>query len=135
MAVEYRLIDIASLRTPRMQASAIRDFGDHLSWMVASDMWVVNPATGEPLSHEGKTLEEVLEAWLATRPHALAPVELVDSSGDCWREGNITKQGQRLRELEAFTGSPKAALVMLTHFTAGQHEQRMGSHRDVNAAM
>jgi len=121
MAVEYKLFDVVrtginlmASRVPRVQASAVRDFGDHLSWMLNNDMWNINPATGDPLSYEGKSLQEVSEAWLSTRPHALVPVELVDSSGECWTEGNITKQGQRLKELVAFSGSQKAGLVLLT---------------------
>lgn len=120
MAVEYKLFDVVrtgvnlmAARTPRVQKDVPRDFGDHLSWMVNNDMWNIDPTNGEPLSYEGKTLEQVLEEWLAPRPHCLAAVELVDTSGECWTSGNITLQGQRLKELESFTGSAKAGMVML----------------------
>jgi hypothetical protein len=120
MPVEYKLFDVVragvnlmASRTPRVQKDVPREFGDHLSWMLNNDMWNVNPATGDPLSYEGKSLQEVAEAWLSMRPHALEPVPPVDTSGECWTSGNITMQGQRLKELTAFCGSEKAALVLL----------------------
>jgi hypothetical protein len=125
MSVEYKLLNIPKMagelmavRTPRVQPSAQHHFVDHVSWMVASDMWTLDPVNGQPLSYEGKTLEQVCEDWLSTRPNALEPVELVDTSGECWTEGNISKQGQRLKELIAFTGSEKAALVLFAEEAA-----------------
>jgi hypothetical protein len=119
MATEYKLLNIPKLgaeliaaRVPRVQPSAQSHFVDHLSWMVSSDMWTVDPTSGNPLSYKGKTLEEEAEHWIEERPNALMPVELVDTSGECWTTGNITLQGQRLKELRAFCGSDAAAMVM-----------------------
>jgi hypothetical protein len=39
---------------------------------------------------------------------------LEDEADDTWTSGNITKQGARLKQLQKFTGSEKAALVLLT---------------------
>ena len=125
MAVEYRIFnivktgtDLMSARVPRVQPSATAHFGDHLSWMVGADMWCIDPVSGNPLSYEGKTIEQVLEEWLSTRPHALMPVALEDTSGECWREGNLTKQAQRFKELRAFTGSDAAAMILFTEEAA-----------------
>jgi hypothetical protein len=121
MAIEYRIFDVVKTgtaliasRTPRIQPSAQRHFADHLSWMVSSDMWSIDPTSGEPISYKGKTIEQECEGWIEERPNVLEPVELTDTSGECWTEGNLSKQGERLRELERFTGNKKSALAALT---------------------
>jgi hypothetical protein len=120
MTVEYKKFDVVregvnlmAARTPRVQKDVPRAFGDHLSSMLNNNEWNIDPTNGQPLSHDGKTLEQVLEHWLSTRPFCLAAVAPIDTSGACWLEGNLTLQGQRLRELERFTGSAKAGMVLL----------------------
>ena len=41
-----------------------------------------------------------------------------DEADAAWLEGNLTRQGERLRKLETFCGSKAAGLVMLTEEAA-----------------
>lgn len=119
--IEYRILEVpllgrnlAASRTPRLQPSVPEEYGDMLSREVARGDWTVDPENGHPLNSKGQTIADHLEMTLSTRPHWLTPVVLEDEADDTWTSGNLTKQGQRLKQLEEFCGSKNAALVMLT---------------------
>jgi hypothetical protein len=119
--VEYKIFEvpllgrnIAASRTPRLQASVAEEYGDMLSREVARGDWTVDPENGQPLNSKGQTIADHLEFTLSTRPHWLMPEVLADEAEDVWTSGNLTKQGERLKQLEHFCGSKVAALVMLT---------------------
>jgi hypothetical protein len=104
--VEYRYLEVvkiglaaAQARVPRLQASAIAEFGDILSRQVARGDWV---QVGEDIvTAQGQDVIGVLEEMLATRPHWLVPAEVVDAQDDVWTSGNLEKQGQRWKEIRA----------------------------------
>ncbi len=118
--VEYAILNVpllgrnlAASRSPRLQPSVSEEYGDMLSNEVARGDWTVDPENGQPLNSKGQTIADHLEFTLKTRPHWLLPVVLEDEADAVWTSGNLTKQGERLRQLEKFCGSKAAALVML----------------------
>jgi hypothetical protein len=111
---EFRYIDTVKLglnaanaRVPRLQISAIKEFGELLSREVTAGEWVQDGET--VINAAGQSPEQYLDHWVSTRPHALIPAVLVDAADDTWTSGNLTKQGARFRELKSFLGSDKAA--------------------------
>lgn len=111
-------VNLAALRTPRMQKEAITEYGDWVSREITLGNFSIDPANGEPIHSTGQNLDEHREAWIKPRPHSLVPVTLEDPTDDTWTSGNITKQGARLKQLRAFCGSDAAALVLLTEEAA-----------------
>lgn len=116
--VEYVILNVplvgrnlAASRTPRLQPSVPAEYGDMLSDEVARGEWTIDPENGEPLSVKGETIPQHLENKIKPRPHWPAPVVLNDVADDVWTSGNLTRQGERLRELERFCGSKATALV------------------------
>jgi hypothetical protein len=111
--VEYRYLEVVKLglaaaqaRVPRLQPSAIAEFGDILSRQVARGDWV---QVGEDVvTSQGQDVIGVLEEMLATRPHWLVPVEVADVQDDTWTSGDLGKQGQRWKEIRAVFGPGKA---------------------------
>ena len=106
--------NLAASRVPRLQKYVPAEFRDNwVSPQVARSEWNVDPADGKQINSAGQTLEEYLEFWLKSRPHAFEPVILEEPEDDLWTTGNITRRGARFKELKAFCGSDAAALVLL----------------------
>jgi hypothetical protein len=101
-----------------LQPSVSDEYGAMLSNEVARGDWIVDPESGDALNSKGQTIADHLEFTLSTRPHWLMPVVLEDEAEAVWTSGNLTKQGARLKQLEAFAGSKAAALVLLTEEAA-----------------
>ena len=117
--VEYEIFNVPlkgrnliASRMPRVQPSVPEEYADFLSREVAMGDWSVDEK-GEAINSKGQNLQQHCEFTISTRAHWLAPVILEDPSSDCWLEGNITKQGERLKHLRKYTGSDAAALVLL----------------------
>jgi hypothetical protein len=106
--------NLAASRTPRLQPSVPAEYGDILSREVAMGEWTVDPENGEPLNSKGQSIKDHLEFAISTRPHWLLPAVLEDDADEVWTSGNLTLQGKRLKQLEEFSGSKAAALVLLT---------------------
>jgi hypothetical protein len=113
--------EIAALHSPRLQTDAQEFWCDWISREVTAGNFVVTPKDGEWIHTNGMTLEEYLEHWLKSRPHAYVPVQLQDPTDDLWTcvPANITRRGARLRALREFCGSDAAALVLLKEEAAG----------------
>lgn len=100
-------IDAGHARVPRLQKSAVNEFGEMLSREVKAGQWTRDG--DEALNAEGLTVEAYLDVLLSTRPHWAVPAVLVDAADETWLSGSLTKQGARWRELKAYLGSDKAA--------------------------
>jgi hypothetical protein len=110
--------NLAASRTPRLQPSVPAEYADMLSREVEMGEWSVDPETGEPINSKGQTIADHLEFCIKTRPHWLMPAVLEDDADACWLSGNITLQGQRLKQLETFCGSDAAAKVLFAEEAA-----------------
>jgi hypothetical protein len=113
--VEYRILNAPLLarnlmasRTPRVQPSVPAEFADHVSRMIERNEITIDPENGELLTVKGQDLEQLGEFYLSTRPHCFMPVVLEDEADAVGTSGNLTRQGERLRSLEKFTGSKSA---------------------------
>jgi hypothetical protein len=113
-AARYDYIDVVKLginaahaRVPRLQKSAVAEFGEILSREVAAGEWPQDG--GEALRSTGHNPEQYLDFLVSTRPHWEIPATVVDAADDTWTSGDLTKQGKRWRELKAFLGSDAAA--------------------------
>jgi hypothetical protein len=110
---EFNYIDVVKLglnaanaRTPRMQKSAIAEFGRILSQEVTAGEW---SADGDRmLNSAGQTVEEYLDFLISTRPHWLIPATIVSSQDTTWLDGSLAAQGKRWKELRAFLGNDAA---------------------------
>jgi hypothetical protein len=101
-------IDAATARRPRLQVSAIQEFGDILSASVSRHDWVQVP--GEGVIHStGQTIFDFLEEQLKTRPHWLVPKPVTDGADECWIDTSLAKQGARHQHYKQVLGSDKAA--------------------------
>ena len=105
--------NLAASRSPRLQPSVPAEFSDFISNLVARGDISIDPADGKPITAKGQTLEEALEDWLSTRPHALLPILKEDPADEVWTEANLTKRAARLKHLREFCGSDAAALILL----------------------
>ncbi len=114
-----RAFNLAGSRVPRLQQYVPAEFRDNwISPQVARGEWNIDPVDGAHINSAGQTLEEYLEFWLKSRPHAFEPIVLEDPVDDTWTSGSLTKQGARFKELKAFCASDAAALVLLTEEAA-----------------
>jgi hypothetical protein len=123
--VEYTILNVpllgrnlAASRSPRLQPGVPAEYGEMLSREVAMGEWTVDPENGDPLNSKGQTIKDHLEFCISTRPHWLLPALLEDEADEVWTSGNLTLQGKRLKQLEEFSGSKAAALVLLTEEAA-----------------
>jgi hypothetical protein len=107
---EYHYIDVVKkgitaghVRDPRLQKSAIAEFGRFLSDEVNAGEW--SQDGDEAINSKGQNVEEYLDHLISTRPHWLVPATVVDAADDTWTSGDLTKQGKRWKELRAFLGN------------------------------
>jgi hypothetical protein len=114
-----KAFNLAASRVPRLLPTVPAEFRDNwISPQVARGDWNVDPVDGEYINGTGQTLEEYLEHWLKSRPHAFEPVVLEDANDTTWTEANITKRAARFKELKAFCGSDAAARVLFAEEAA-----------------
>jgi hypothetical protein len=99
-------INAANARVPRLQKSAINEFGDMLSLMVTAGEFVIDG--DDALTAEGQNVEQLLDHLISTRPHWEVPATVVDAADVTWTSGDLTLQGKRWKELRAFLGSDAA---------------------------
>jgi hypothetical protein len=109
---EYRYVDVVKAaidaghaRIPPLQESAIREFGDIISYEVQHSDWTI--IEGKPLHKSGKGLEGYLDFCLLTRAHWLIP-EVVVEATEMWLNPTLTAQGKRWREINAVLNDPIA---------------------------
>jgi hypothetical protein len=105
--VEYKYLEVVPLsvgaaraRVPRLQDSAINEFGEFISKSVARGEW--HQVDDENIINaQGQDAKGVLEEWLIPRPHALVPEVVIDAQDDVWTSGSLAKQGERWNQLRA----------------------------------
>src|ERR1700676_397017 len=85
-------INAANARTPRLQPSAVREFGEMISKEVSNGDWSV--FDGAPINPAGQNVEESLDFCVSTRPHWEVPATVVDAADDTWTSGNLSKQAK-----------------------------------------
>ena len=109
---EYRYVDVVKAaidaghaRIPPLQESAIREFGDIISYEVQHSDWTI--IEGKPLHKSGKGLEGYLDFCLLTRAHWLIP-EVVVEATEMWLNPTLTAQGKRWKEINAVLNDPAA---------------------------
>jgi hypothetical protein len=100
-------INAANARVPRLQKSAIAEYGAILSREVTAGKWQQDGE--QAINATGHNPEEYLDFLISTRPHWPIPATVVDAADDTWTSGNLSKQGNRWRELKAYLGSDEAA--------------------------
>jgi hypothetical protein len=122
---EFKYIDVvrlainaANARVPRLQPSAIAEFGDMVSSEVTRGVWTQVGDKMLNADHEGMDHEQYLEHLISTRPHWIVPAVLQDAEDDTWTSGSLAKQGQRWKDLRAFLGNDKAADATLAEEAA-----------------
>jgi hypothetical protein len=98
-------IDAGHARVPPLQESAIREFGDIVSYEVQHNDWTI--IEGKPLHKSGKGLEDYLDFCILTRAHWLIP-EVVVEATEMWLNPTLTAQGKRWREINAVLGDKDA---------------------------
>jgi hypothetical protein len=117
-------INAANARTPRLQPSAVREYGEMISKEVANGDWHL--LDGVPVNPAGQNVEESLDFVVSSRPHWEVPATVVDAADDTWTSGNLSKQGKRYKELKAFLGSD-AATIAAINAEAALYGTQMGS--------
>jgi hypothetical protein len=124
--VVREMIDDARVRVPRLQPSYITvTLGERLSDIVTSGGVVIGddgvPLIGDP----PLTSQEWIDAQVALEPHGEIPAAIIDPEDDTWLSGNLTKQGERLKTLEAVL--PKKAALEALHAEATLYSTQVGS--------
>ena len=92
---------------PKIQTSAIAEYGDMLSGEIERGEWSMFES--QPIHVSGANVEQRLEEVLKNRPHWFVPPEQVDVAEAIWLSGNITEHGKRLKTLEQLLGNKKTA--------------------------
>lgn len=91
-------IEAANARVPMLQQTAIREFGEIISFEVQHGDWT--PIEGVPIHVSGKKLESYLDFCVLTRKHWLIP-EVVLEATEMWLNPTLTAQGVRWNEIFA----------------------------------
>lgn len=123
--VPLRGINAARARSPRLQASAIAEFGEMLSDEVARGQWTIDN-DNEPVNAKGASVEEYLNILVSTRPHWEIPATVVDDADETWLSGNLTRQAERWNKLRAFLGNDAATNAAMAA-EAAQYGAKVGS--------
>jgi hypothetical protein len=104
--------NLAASATKRVQAKVPEDFALMVSDAIADGDWGhIDPESGERVNAKGQTLVEFFEAERAKRPFWDMPAVLEDEAEAAWTSGNMTKHGERWKQLRKFHGSDKLADV------------------------
>jgi hypothetical protein len=104
--------ELLASRSPRIQASAIEEFGDMISSEVQRAMWITNPENGTALRSTGETLVDYAELVISTRPHWAVPLAKALPEQELeamYASGDMTARSRRYAELKAFYGSDAGA--------------------------
>jgi hypothetical protein len=136
-----RVIDAGRVRVPRLQSSyisitlaermsdlrkarktVIGDDGDVLIYSSQVDK------DGKPKDGDAPlTVEEWIDQQVELEPHGLVPAAIIDPQDDTWLSGNLSKQGERLKALEAVL--PKKAALEALNAEAELYGTKVGSLR------
>jgi hypothetical protein len=104
-------INAANARDPRLQKSAIAEFGEILSHEVTAGEWQQDGDSA--VNSHGQDVEQYLNHLVSTRPHWEIPATVIDAADTTWLDGSLTAQGKRWRELRAFLGNDAATNAAL----------------------
>jgi hypothetical protein len=130
-AAKYEYVDVVRLginagnaRIPRLQRSAVTEFGELLSIEVQRGEWSQDGHSA--LNAVGQSPEQYLEFVLTTRPHWEIPATVIDAADDTWTSGSLAKQGERWRTLRAHLGSDAVTNAAMAE-EAAAYGARFGS--------